>query len=80
MEVHLALANKDRYGELLGAALAFPELVSLLLDQTKLHLSHSNPLVLSQVTKVHPMPWRGCMGLKLCLLPLLPLLPSLPPS
>jgi hypothetical protein len=42
MEVHLALANKDLYGELLGTALAFPELVSLFLDQTKLHLGHSN--------------------------------------
>ena len=44
MEVHLALANKDLYGELLGIALAFPELVSLFLDQTKLHLGHSNPI------------------------------------
>ena len=44
MEVHLALANKDRYGELLGIALAFPELVSLLLDETKFHLGHSNPI------------------------------------
>ena len=44
MEVHLALANKDLYGELLGTALAFPELVSLFLDQTKLHLGHSNPI------------------------------------
>ena len=44
MEVHLALANKDLYGELLGTALAFPNLVSLFLDQTKLHLGHSNPI------------------------------------
>ena len=44
MEVHLALANKDLYGELLGTVLAFPELVTLLLDQTKLHLGHSNPI------------------------------------
>ena len=45
MEVHLALVNKDLYGELLGTALAFPELVFLLLDQTKPHLGHSNPIV-----------------------------------
>ena len=45
MEVHLALANKDLYVELIGIALAFPELVFLLLDQTKPHLSHSNPIV-----------------------------------
>ena len=45
MEVHLALANKDLYGDLLGIALAFPELIFLLLDQTKPHLSHSNPIV-----------------------------------
>ena len=45
MEVHLALANKDPYGELLAMALAFLELVFLLLDQTKPHLSHSNPIV-----------------------------------
>ena len=44
MEVHLALANKDVYGELLSTALAFPELVSLLLDQPKLHLGYSNPI------------------------------------
>ena len=44
MEVHLALANKDLYGELLATALAFPELVFLLLDQTKPHLGHSNPI------------------------------------
>ena len=44
MEVHLALANKDPYGELLATALAFLELVFLLLDQTKPHLGHSNPM------------------------------------
>ena len=44
MEVHLALANKDFYGELLATALAFPELVYLLLDQIKPHLGHSNPI------------------------------------
>ena len=46
MEVHLTLANKDLYGELFGTTLAFPELVFLLLDQTKSHLGHSNPIVL----------------------------------
>ena len=45
MEVHLALANKDLYGELFGTALAFLELVFHLLDQTKPHLGHSNPIV-----------------------------------
>ena len=44
MEVHLALANKDPYGELLATALAFLELVFLLLDQTKPHLGHSNAM------------------------------------
>ena len=44
MDVHLALANKDLYGELLATALAFPELVFLFLDQTKPHLGHSNPI------------------------------------
>ncbi len=45
MKVHLALANKDPYDEPLATALAFLELVFLLLDQTKLHLGHSNPIV-----------------------------------
>ena len=45
MEVHLALANKDPYGELLATSLAFLELVFLLLDQTKPHLGHSDPMV-----------------------------------
>ncbi len=45
IEVHLTLANKDLYSELLGTALAFPELVFLLLNQTKPHLGHSNPIV-----------------------------------
>jgi hypothetical protein len=45
MEVHLAFANKDLYGELISTALAFLELVFLLLDQTRLHLGHSNLIV-----------------------------------
>jgi hypothetical protein len=45
MEGHLALANKDPYGELLAMALAFLELVFLFLDQIKPHLGHSNPMV-----------------------------------
>ena len=45
MKVHLALANKDLYGELLATALAFPEFVFLLLDQTKPYLGHSNLIV-----------------------------------